>query len=687
MFEPRLLRSFRSTAAVLDAVDTVFKPEAARAGLSANDDSAPVHEAVRQQAPGMVEIWPPVPAIKSTDSDDGWDKPLDRLRETSAQMRLANQIAKAVQQWIGGGLAVGDRNREGERQRAVKAGDIIVLVQSRGTLFDAILRALKREGVPVAGADRLTLTENIAVMDLIALGDALLLSEDDLSLACVLKSPLFGFEDKDLFELCYDRGSDTLMQCLERASDARYCEAAKTLARWRELALHLRPFDFYSRVLGRDGGRKRMVSRLGPEAADALDEFIAAALSYESTETPSLHGFLSLLRRADSEIKRDFETEGDSVRVMTVHGVKGLEAPVIVLADTTTLPAKQKEPNLVAVGDSQSSSLIWRKGNKESSSQALRDARQDARELRLQEYRRLLYVALTRAADVLVICGALNKNHKDEKAEEGSWYDLVNSALAGDAKNITRHKTGYCEEVLRWRTPEFSPFAIERAPKQEDAHESPAWLAQPWSETAISPKRLRPSHSPRAITRNTAPRDEGGKTRGILLHRLLQSLPELAPEEREAAALRYLAQAAPEVPEAAQNKLAQEALNVIAHPDCLEVFAHGSRAEPELIARFPDGDREIEIPARLDRLVVTKDRVIFADFKSDAVVPASSGQIPAHYIAQLAAYRATLVRAFPRRKLRALLIFTASPRVFEVPQESLESAWQRLKTQKSPALP
>ena len=683
MSEPKLLRSYRSTASVLGAIDTVFAGETARSGLSANDTAAPVHEAVRQKAPGMVEIWPPIKAGKNTSEDDGWDKPHDKIRETTAQMLLARQIAKAIRTWIDDRLPVGHpKNRD--TPKAVTAGDIIVLVQSRGPLFDAILRALKQEKVPVAGADRLTLTENIAVMDMLALGDALLLAEDDLSLACVLRSPLFGFSDEDLFTLCFDR-SNTLMQRLTEVDDTRYNDAAKTLARWREIALHLRPFDFYSRVLGRDGGRKKMIARLGLEAADALDEFLAASLSYEAAETPSLHGFLSFLRRTEAEVKRDLEAEGTAVRVMTVHGVKGLEAPIVVLADTTSLPSPTKDPRVVRMQDEriaeETSQLVWA-ARKEENSQAVADARDKARKLREQEYRRLLYVALTRAADVLVVCGALNK--KQNEAEAGSWYDLVDKALVGDSKNVTKHKVGYStDEVIRWRTPAFPPLAMEKKAEKESIAEAPAWLAATYVEREIQRVRLPPSQTPRDFKREAAARKEGGKARGILLHRLLQSLPELPVEAREAAALRYLAQAGPDFTQAKKEKLAREVLAVIASPDCAEIFVPGSRAEPELIARVADGAHEIEIPARLDRLVVSDRLVTFADFKSDADVPASLAKIPEHYIAQLAAYRAALAAAFPGRAFKALLVFTAAPRVFEIPQESLESAWQRLKTQTS----
>jgi ATP-dependent helicase/nuclease subunit A len=684
MNKPSLLNSFRSTATVLNAVDKIFLSPEAHRGLFASDNVKPVHNAVRQNAPGMVEVWEPIKAEKNENEDDGWDKPYDRARESSAPALLADQIAKAVKHWTSGGLSVADR-KNGERPRPVTAGDIIILVQSRGVLFDAILRALKKANVEVAGADRLKLTENIAVMDLMALGDALLLREDDLSLACVLKSPLFELTDDDLFALCHNR-KGALADSLAATSDEHYRNAARLLARWREQALHLRPFDFYSRVLGRDGGRKKMIARLGPEAADALDEFLAAALSYESSETPSLYGFLSYLRRAQAEVKRDLETESKSVRVMTVHGVKGLEAPVVVLADTTSLPSATKEPRVmplsVANADKTAAPFVWA-ARKEDSSQIVLDARESMRDLRRQEYRRLLYVALTRAEDVLVVCGALNGRQKE--AEKGSWYNLVYSALAEDSKHIKKLKVGYSEEeILRWRTPEPAAIAALRKDTPPISEKNPDWLIAAAPPAEASRNKRRPSSGPEDFTRSGDARP-GGRQRGILVHRLLQSLPDLQPEQREAAAQRYLALAAPAISDSEKADLAREALRVIADPACSEIFGPGSRAEPELIARIPGANREIEISARIDRLAVSEQEVVFGDFKSDAAVPASAGAIPEHYVSQLAAYRAALLAAFPGKRIRALLIFTAAPRVFEIPEESLESAWQRLKTQWSPA--
>lgn len=684
--KPRLLNSYRSVDVVLRAVDRVFLLDQARKGLSASDDATPVHVAVRQKAPGTVEIWPPLKAVKEAEDEDGWDKPLDQPRPASAKMRLAQQIARAVKHWTTGGLSVADRNN-GERPRPVTPGDIIILVQSRGTLFDAILRALKQERVEVAGADRLKLTENIAVMDLTALGDALLLAEDDLSLACVLKSPLFNFDDDDLFTLCHGR-KRTLLESLAAAQGKpAYAEAARQLRRWQEQAAHLRPFDFYSRVLGRDGGRKKMIARLGPEAADALDEFLSAALAYEKMETPSLQGFLRYLRRAEAEVKRDLETESPLVRVMTVHGVKGLEAPVVVLADTTALPHPTKEPRVVPLRAETDDEpvLLWTASKEESSSFSLA-SKEQAREARLEEYRRLLYVALTRAADVLVVCGALNKNK--DAAEEGSWYDLVEKSILADSPNITEHAVPYTsDKVLRWCATELPQMPAATRKTKEPVHVMP-WLAEVAQPLSRGNVKLRPSYTrtPAGPAAPVARSAFGGKRRGVLLHRLLQSLPDVPPEERNAAALRYLAQAAGDLTPSARDALAEEACRVIAHPGCAVLFGQASRAEPELIARLDTAEGTIEIAARADRLAVLDGAVTIGDFKSDARVPNALADVPAGYIEQLAAYRAALLEAFPGRPVRALLIYTAAPRVLEIPAESLDSAWRRVKTQTSPAI-
>jgi ATP-dependent helicase/nuclease subunit A len=298
-----------------------------------------------------------VQAPKGNTDEIAWDAPLDSVSAASAPAMLAARIAKAAKAWLDRpGILIGDPATEDLRRP--NAGDIIILVRSRGPLFDAILRELKQAKIAVAGADRLQLAEHIAVMDIAALCDALLLLSDDLALACALKSPLFGFTEQELYDVAYGRPG-TLLTSLQAASgkNPKFAEAAEKLSRWRRESRVLRPFDFLSRLLGRDKGRECILARLGEEAADALDELLAHALAYEATETPSLAGFLVFLRRGGSQVKRDLEVESHAVRVMTVHGVKGLEAPIIVLADTTTAPdSRSHHPRLMPLAGGQ---FVW----------------------------------------------------------------------------------------------------------------------------------------------------------------------------------------------------------------------------------------------------------------------------------------------------------------------------------------
>ncbi|HVT56603.1 MAG TPA: UvrD-helicase domain-containing protein, partial [Xanthobacteraceae bacterium] len=448
-FRPeKLALSFRSADGIIKAVDRVFGEPAAFQGLSQpGDETKTVHEAIRSDAPALVEIWDPVQAAKENSEETAWDAPFDSVSATSGPAMLAERIAKAMQNWLGAsGILIGDPATE--EIRRPNAGDIIILVRSRGPLFDAILRELKQAGIAVAGADRLQLAEHIAVMDIAALCDALLLPSDDLALACALKSPLFGFTEQELYDIAYGR-TGTLHESLQKASgtNPKFMEAVEKLSRWEREARSLRPFDFLSRLLGRDKGRERILGRLGEEAADALDELLAHALAYEAMETPSLAGFLIFLRRGGSQVKRDLEVESHAVRVMTVHGVKGLEAPIIVLADTTTAPdSRSHHPKLMPLADGQ---FVWAAGE---DCAALDRAREEVGRANEGEHRRLLYVALTRARDMLVICGAQAANVKELRPD--CWYSLVRRALEQDKydfKEVSSHGYGFTEKVFRWR--------------------------------------------------------------------------------------------------------------------------------------------------------------------------------------------------------------------------------------------
>jgi ATP-dependent helicase/nuclease subunit A len=661
-----LKHSFRSAQIVLDAVDLVFKAPGAFRGL--DDPVAPVHLAVRSQAPGVVDVWP-LCKPEAAAEIEGWDAPFDTTAETSPRVALARRIAKCVRLWIARGIEVGD----GAERHALTPGDILVLVRQRGPLFEAVIRALKNAGIAVAGADRLVLTEHIAVMDLMALADALLLPEDDLALATVLKSPLFGLSEDDLFALCWQRGGSLRATLAQKArEDLVLAAAAARLDRLAAAASRETPFDFYARVLGPEGGRAHFLARLGPEATDALDEFLNIALDYEHRQPATLQGFVAWLRSANAEIKRDMEISRDEVRVMTVHGAKGLEAPVVFLADTTTPPAgpPQRQPRLLrlarpgAAADA-TAPLVWL-GRKDDDVPPLAAARRGANEAAENEYRRLLYVAMTRAADRLVVCGAVG----ERGSPPGCWYDMVHGALSSEASEEPADDGDGTIWRLRAASADAEPV-LQRVAAPAATPARPAWLGQAAPRPPVSARPLRPSGSESFVA---TPAHLKALARGTLVHRLLQALPAIAPERRRETAMRYLDGAAAKFAIEERDQIAAQVEAILQDARFAALFTEGSRAEVPIVGHLALGGRTLTVSGQVDRLAVTPAGILIADYKTGAGARMRADEVPESYVRQLALYRGVLARLYPGRAVRACLVFTDVPDLMEISASALDRA-------------
>ena len=654
IFEYRQLEhSFRSSEDVLSAVDLVFK-DISPSVTSDSQGGIPPHIALPDAQPGVVEIWDTIKPEKR-EPIEGWDAPFDTVSEISPRVQLARRIACTVRQLIDA------REPVGLDRRPARYGDVLVLVRQRGSLFEAIIRALKNEHVEVAGADRLVLTEHIAVMDLMALADALLLPHDDLALASVLRSPLFGFSDHELFDIAADRGRKTLRAALTEHSGEKFTEASARLEALAFAARRQTPFVFFAHVLGAGAGRRRFLARLGLEANDALDEFLNLALGYERHEAPSLQGFLAWLREARAEVKRDMEIKRDEVRVMTVHGAKGLEAPIVILADTITPPAGPRPPRLLKLADGP---LIW-VGRKADDVAPVAAARQLAQRDAEDEYRRLLYVAMTRAADRLIVCGAEGVRGRPA----GCWYNLVHEPLSPFL--MEEEENG--EKVLRYRKP-GTAAAVERAAAPAVAENTeprlalPSWLREPVPVEAPRTAALSPSTAfEEEIGRIASPAGSANERRkalerGRIVHRLMQSLPDIPPARRVDAANRFLANNAADFSSAERAEIVRQVLAVLGDANFAEIFAPGSRAEVPIVGRIDRAGAEpVAVSGQVDRLSIAKDAVLIADYKSDGAVPARLDDVPKPYVAQLALYRAVLTRLYPDKTVRAALLFTTGP--------------------------
>ncbi len=663
--------SFRSGEAILQSVDHVFREEAIYRSIHA-ESTYPLHHSLADAGPGLIECWDLSEADERKEIE-GWRAPFDGVAVTSPEVKLSRRIQSEIKRLVESGTMTGHK---GDRRR-LRYGDVLVLVRRRGNVFDAVIQALKHASLPVAGADRLKLTEHIAIIDLMNLADALLLPQDDLALAVALKSPLFGLSDDDLFALAYGR-KGTLRAALSEqvAASGKFADVLKRLEQCEGCFPRETPFAFYAWLLGGDGGRARILRRLGHEANDALDEFLELALNFERKAPASLQGFMAWLRAADTEVKRDMEISRDEVRVMTVHGAKGLEASVVFLVDTTSSPSDIQRLRLIQLKRDNGREVVVWAGRKADDPKPVAVARQKMLDETEDEYRRLLYVAMTRAADRLIVGGCQPGNRNGIR--EFCWYDLVKTGLG--RSGLVEQTIGTADgKVTRFsRADDAADAGSVPASFATDAKEElPSWLRTPVTELPAA-DLLRPSGASAETgrVRSAEPLAERSRAlqRGTLVHRLLQSLPDLAPERRRDAARNHLARNAIGWSEEDRSALADKVLALIGDPRFAPVFADGSRAEVPIVGRLASPGRPPAfVSGQIDRLVVTADEVLIVDFKTNHAPPSGPEEAPRAYVRQLALYRAVLSKLYPQRAIRAALLWTESTELMEILAPALDA--------------
>jgi ATP-dependent helicase/nuclease subunit A len=669
--------SFRSTAAVLDAVDRVFADPEVQDGLLFGEAWLR-HDPVRVGQAGLVELWPPALPDEAGDPAP-WDPPGEHRGGLPARARLARLVAEKIRRWTQEATEPGDEAWLASKNRGLAPGDIMVLVRRRNEFVEELVRELKQRNVPVAGIDRMVLTDQLAVMDLVALGRMLLLPEDDLTLATVLKGPLVGLDEDQLFSLAHDR-RDSLWGELSRRgrTDPAFDAAHQSLARLRARTDYVRPFELFAELLGPGRGRQRLVARLGPDANDPIDEFLSLALAYEREHAPSLEGFLHWLEAGAQEVKRDLEHGGGAVRIMTVHGAKGLQAPVVILPDTLQVP--QPKRGLLWLEDrfdgAASGLALWPLG-KDYDGPAATTARAAAKAAQDREYRRLLYVAMTRSEDRLYVCGWQTRN----RPPAACWYNVIARAMDGLAEPTAFDFSTMIDQG--WNGPGWRLAGPQRAaPDDEESVPGPsADLPAPpeWARSAPEPEPVparplvpsRPTAEAPAVRSPLGPEEGVRFQRGRLVHRLLQSLPDLPRADRAEAARRFLANPVHGLAAARQEEILNETLAVLDHPDFAEIFGPASRAEVPVVGHIanPGTSGELAhhvVSGQIDRLVVTEREVLIVDYKTNRPAPRNETQIPLIYLHQMAAYQSVLKEIYPNLPIRCALLWTDDLRLMQL---------------------
>jgi ATP-dependent helicase/nuclease subunit A len=639
LVEGALEHSFRSSPAILSVVDRTFTP-AQHDALGGGSH----HLAYNAGLPGRVDVWPVIEKAGKTEPGP-WYEPLDTPHPEDPQVALAERIACWIRDRVESGEQI---PQAGKPDRPIHYGDFLILVQRRSELFREIIRACKALGLPIAGADRLKLGGELAVKDLSALLAFLDTPEDDLSLAAVLRSPLCGWSEADLFKLAQPRRG----YLWEALRDHPGHDATKTfLNDMRRQADFLRPYDLIERVLHRHDGRRKLVGRLGAEAEDGIDELLSQALSYEASDVPSLTGFLTWMETDEVEVKRPLDGEGNRIRVMTVHGAKGLEAEVVILPDTCDR-APRDQDQIYRLPDG---APVWKVGTEESP--ALIAAERAARKEReAAERLRLLYVAMTRARCWLVVAGAGKTTQAD------CWHNLVTAGLGAAGAvaiqdGVQRHAFGNWPDPARTGAPAAKSIPL------------PAWTGLP----APDPVRVRQVLSPSALGGAKAlpgeplfPEAEA-RARGTALHLLLERLPGLDPGKWETFAATLVAD-----PLRHADALAEARL-VLGHPDLCPYFGTDTLAEVAVTA--PWGNHTLA--GTIDRLVITAGQVLVIDYKSNAVIPDRPEATPEGILRQMGAYAHMLGQIYPDRRIETAVLWTKAPRLMRLDPEIVRQAFAR----------
>ncbi len=654
--------SYRSTEAILRVVDAVLADPALREAIS-GATHAIRHEAHRRDAYGRVELWPLI-HVAGEKAETPWRLPTDQREITSSRHALATAIASTIRAWLDNGRTVQSKNRP------VQAGDILILLQRRSTGFmDTLVKVLLRHRIPVAGIDRLALTEHIAVNDLMALAEFLLLPEDDLTLAAVLKTPLIGFSEDDLFALAYGRGKKSLWERLRKKQHAKplFQKAFAYLAELLNRADFTPPFEFFSHVLEAKDGRRLFIRRLGHEVNDPLNEFLNHALLYEQSHVPSLQGFLHWLKSSkEIVVKRDLEQGRDHVRVMTVHGAKGLQAPIVFLPDTMQLPQTKHS----VLWDTERTLLLW-PGRKENYTAPCDALARQAESSQYREYLRLLYVALTRAEDELYICGHGSRKN----VNRGSWYAILTRQLA------------MCAEAVPMMLPHADNCQADKTGLRIESGNSaekpqPASISAPIAETPMPDYFFRPAPKDAAVPDVLIPSlaeeeeaplfslkdDRMALSKGKLAHALLEKLPAVPAGKRKAAGNALSAMLAPDLSKDVRYMLVHNVLDVLEASHIAPYFGPHSRAEVPITGRM--GNRLIS--GQIDRLLVTEKEVWILDYKTSHRLPEEESAIPKAYLKQMAAYRALLKAMYPEKSVRCALFWTSHLRLTPIGEAALD---------------
>ena len=669
--------SFRSVPAILSFVDKTFANQEASQGLSLSNQNIQ-HEAYRLQSPGCVELWNAIPKPEKQECVPWELPPLPEEVEQSppsGNALNAKKIAGTISNWLMSRRVIGATGKR------VQPGDILILLQERGALQNEIVRALKAHNIPVEGIDRMVITDHIAVQDLIAAAKFACLPQDDFTLSCLLKSPFIGWDDTQLMALAFQReNKKSLYETLQKGKGDEYGGIFAWLQNLHFSYASQTPYTFFSALLATPcpasevNGWTAFYKRFAQEATDPLESFLNYALNWKNTKgRTSLQGFLQDVEKNKNEVKREMEESSNRVRIMTVHGSKGLQSPIVFLADATKPP--------IGRGNRVSDSVFWKDvtdhdlpiwlPSGEFSNDKTDAFKARAKEKTKEEHKRLFYVAMTRAADELYITGV--STAKEVNAE--SWYAYAEQTMEALASEKGKANITYNENESGVHYGEYEEHVFETEAdtnKHFQEEKLPRWIHESAREEREISKTLKPSLGEVIAENETVisplsnfarPKHDPRFHRGNIIHALLQFLPDVSHKERHTKLSSYLAQKHLGLDEATQEEIHSEVIGLLNTPKFKDVFGPDARAEIPITGILEDGTK---ITGQIDRLLVTDTDIIIVDFKTNRPPPKKVEDVDKLYRDQLRAYKTIIEKIYPHRSVRCGLLWTNTATLMEI---------------------
>ena len=604
--------SYRSTKEIIDIVYLIFeqiKNTTPQLFTSENFKILPFRDSHK----GRVEIWPLI--IGEKDQRQFWSLPQEQNNYQSTQQLLAQQIASFIKNQIVSKRILHATNLP------VKEADFMILVRKRDELVFEIINCLKNSGLQIEDIDRVTLDKSLSVLDLISVGKFVLLPQDDLNLASLLKSPIIGMSEEQLQSLAISRGKNSIWVYLSNLPE--YRTLYEKLCYFLQIYKISNCGNFFLLIADCLDIRKILLACNGSDSNDLINELIYLSSNYSNNVDSSLQSFIYWFENNSIEIKRNFESS-NKIRVMTVHASKGLQAPIVILCDTTSLPTNKNK--FIWTEEGEIFSII----QSSNSPEFFKDLKEQEQQKELQEYIRLLYVAMTRAEDHLVICG----HHSSNKLPENCWYELISRTLSLHGKqgedNIIIYQTN--DEKINQLININSTETI----MQSCGNKTIDWFFDEGliSKITCSSKKNYASLSP-LIPNNYL---EYGK----IFHKILEDVSRINNFSllKDHPLIKKL-------PIELQGKIQNNIIKLLNNKEFMALEGQ------ELIAEMPLGTNlrgEVKI-GRVDLVAINKDQITIIDYKSDASPPQNTLLVKEFYIDQINFYRHIMQKIYPHSKI------------------------------------